>query len=154
MNDLNLPPELEAFLREGKQLEYDPSSCEAGEVNLKSLSELEPGVVWISPDISALRDEDPHANDDGYYEVPAVSLTGKCQAYNPEFILLWLPSEKVFGTWDSDHWELRVFAGKTWKEIVAEPSTFLNAQWYDYECKISEYFNPYGKYEFKLGRPF
>ena len=92
--------------------------------------------------------------DEGYYEVPAVSLTGQCQAYDPEFILLWLPNEQIFGTWDCDHWDLYVFRDRTWPDIVADPATYLDSSWNDYQRKNSEYYKPYPEYEFKEGMPF
>ncbi len=154
MSDMNLPAELHEFLTAGRKLEYDASSIEPGVVGLKSPAELELGVVWINSDESPLSQDDPHAEDEGYYEVPAVSLLSECEAYDPDFILLWLPNEQSFGTWDCDHWDLRIFPGKTWADIVADPATYLDAQWSDYEGKNTEYFKPYPKYQFKEGMPF
>lgn len=154
MSDLNLPAELVEFLSAGRELEYGSSSIEPGTVRLKSLDKLELGVVWVNSDESPLSQDDPHFGDKGYYEVPAVSLTGECEAYDPDFILLWLPNEQSFGTWDCDHWDLYVFPRKTWADIVADPATYLDAQWSDYDRKNSEYFKPYPKYEFKAGMPF
>jgi len=150
----NLPAELVEFLTSGKKLEYDPSSIEPGVVGLKGLDELELGVVWVNSEESPLSDDDPNAGDKGYYEVPAVSLLRECEGYDPDFILLWLPNEQSFGTWDCDHWDLYVFSGRTWPDIVADPATFLNAQWSDCERKNSEYFKPFPKYKFKEGMPF
>ena len=95
---MNLPGDLVEFLAAGIPLDYDPSSIEPGTVALKTLGELEPGVVWVNADESPLSKDDPHAGDHGYYEVPAISLTGACEAYDPDFILLWLPTEQLFGT--------------------------------------------------------
>lgn len=154
LSEMNLPSDLVLFLTAGKPLEYDPSSVEPGVVGLKSLDMVELGVVWVNADESPLRKDDPHAGDDGYYAVPAVSLTGTCEAYDPDFILLWLPGEQMFGTWDCDHWDLYVFPDKTWSDILSDPATYLNAQWGDYKRKQSEYFKPYPKYAFKEGMPF
>ena len=154
MSDLNIPEELRAFLAAGQQLDYDPATAEPGAVGLKSLDELELGVVWIDTQESPLAGDDPESGSEGYYEVPAVSLTGTCEDYDPEFILLWLPEERAFGTWDCDHWDLYVFRDTTWPDIVAAPARYLNAQWADYERKLSEYFKPFPRYPFKPGRPF
>ena len=89
----------------------------------------------------------------GYYTVPAISLTAKCEAYSPEYILLWLPNEKMFGTWDEDHWVLLVFRGASWDDIVKDPLPYLNAQWDDAKC-LGSYIEPWKSYEFKPGRPF
>jgi hypothetical protein len=149
MNSFNLPSEAVEFLKAGKQLNYDFKSIEAGEVKLKRFDQLELKEVWIGTDI----DGDPHANEDGYYSIPAVSLTGECKNYSPEFILLWLPEEKIFGGWDCDHWVLTVFPAATWTDIVASPAHYLNAQW-DYSSKVGTHLKPWPKYQFKTGRPF
>ena len=154
MNNLNLPADLLEFLSNRQQLEYDFASVEAGAVKLNVLADLELGEVWINSDESPLGEDDPHAGEDGYYTVPAVSLTGESEVYDPEFILLWLPNEKLFGTWDCDHWDLYTFPNTSWENITSNPAKYLDAQWSDYERKISEYFKPYPKYEFKTGMPF
>ena len=148
-NTFSLPDEAVAFLRGGHQLKYDHTRIEPGEVKLKRLEQLTQGEVWIGTDMAG----DPHAGERGYYAVPAVSLTGECQAYDPEFILLWLPRERLFGTWDSDHWVLKVFRGVGWPGIAASPAAYVNAQW-DVNDKLGSQFVPWPHYEFKTGRPF
>lgn len=149
MNDFNLPDDATEFLRAGRQFKYDHSRIEAGEVKLKRLADLTMGEVWIGTDLEG----DPHADEDGYYAIPAVSLTGECENYDPDFILLWLPREQLFGTWDCDHWVLKVFRGATWSDIVANPAAYLNAQW-DCMDKLGTSLLPWHDYEFKTGRPF
>ena len=95
----NLPESAVEFLRAGKQLQYDESKCEAGRVGLNRLDQLSRGDVWIGTE----SESDPHHDEDGYYTVPAVSLSGECTGCNPEFILLWLPGDRLFGAWDCDH---------------------------------------------------
>jgi hypothetical protein len=145
----NLPESAVEFLRAGKQLEYDESQCEAGSVGLNRLAQLSLGAVWIGTE----SESDPHHDEDGYYAIPAVSLSGECASYSPEFILLWLPEERLFGAWDCDHWILTVFPDATWEDIVADPLTYLNSQWYP-GAGSGVPFQPWPKYEFKLGRPF
>jgi hypothetical protein len=106
MNAFNLPDDTAEFLGGGRQFDYDHASIEPGDVKLKRLDELTMGEVWIGTDLSG----DPHADEEGYYAVPAVSLTGGCKSYDPEFILLWLPRERLFGTSGCDHWVLKVFS--------------------------------------------
>lgn len=153
MADLYLPEELQSFLKNESQLQYDASSIEPGRVGLSKLSELELGVVWVNSDDSPLQQDDPNTGEEGYYEVPAVSLTNECEAYDPEFILLWLPNEKLFGSWDCDHWDLHVFPGATWDDIVADPAKYIDTQWSADEGGSSEYFKPYPNYPFQLGEP-
>ena len=59
----------------------------------------------------------------------------------------------LFGAWDCDHWILTVFPDATWEDIVADPLTYLNSQWYP-GAGGGVPFQPWPKYEFKLGRPF
>jgi hypothetical protein len=149
MNTFNLPDDTVEFFRAGRQFEYDYTRIEAGEVKLKRFDELSLGEVWIGTDIPG----DPHIGEDGYYSIPAVSLTGECKNYDPDFILLWLPQERLFGTWDCDHWVLQVFRGANWPDMVANPAAYLNAQW-DVNDALGSPFIPWPDYEFKRGRPF
>jgi hypothetical protein len=149
VNPFHLPDDAADFLRAGRQFTYDHATTEPGEVKLKSLDELTLEEVWIGTDLQG----DPHADEDGYYAIPAVSLTGECESYDPEFILLWLPQERLFGTWDCDHWVLSVFRGTSWSDIVAKPAAYLNAQW-DCADELGTPFVPWPNYRFKPGRPF
>ena len=146
---MNLPDDLAVFLKASKQLEYDCSSCEAGKIILCSYDELKTDMIRVNSDESPLKDEDPHAEEDGYYEIPAVSLSKECDGYDPEFILLWLPEDNLFGSWDCDHWDLYVFADTDWADIVADPLPYLNAQWSGNQ-EVGKYFKPYPKYPFKI----
>jgi hypothetical protein len=144
-----LPESTAEFLCTGKQLEYDAAQCEAGRVGLKRLDQLSLGEVWIGTE----SESDPHRDERGYYAVPAVSLSGECASYSPEFILLWLPEDRLFGTWDCDHWILTVFPDATWEDIVSDPLPYLNSQW-DPGAGGGVPFQPWAKYKFRPGRPF
>jgi|ERR1051325_938356 hypothetical protein len=146
MNSFNLPDETVEFLSAGKQLSYDFKSVEPGEVKLKRFEDLVLGEVWIDTDM----DGDPHQWESGRYDVPAVSLSGECKAYSPEYILLWLPNEKVFGAWDNDHGVLTVFRGASWADIVANPAPFIDAQW-NPSSGVGTRFQPWPNYPFKVG---
>jgi hypothetical protein len=145
----DLPTDAIEFLRVGRQLTYDHARCEPGYVQLKRLDDLELGEVWISPDLPG----DPHAGEEGFYRIPSVSLTGLCEAYDPEFILLWLPHEQMFGTWDCDHWVLSAFPDVNWTDIVTRPAAFINSQW-DAESSVARSVEPWHHHKFVLGRPF
>ena len=142
----NLPQSTIDFLRDGRQLDYDPTQCEAGRVGLKQLDQLTLEEVQVDPEEL---NSNPHEGEFGYYAVPAVSLSGDCASYNPVFILLWLPEEKFFGAWDCDHLVLTVFPNTAWEDIVANPLPYLNAQWYP-DNDIGIPFQPWPKYEFRL----
>jgi len=138
---MNIENALEDYLRSGNKLTYDFSKAEPGEVRLCTLDELNLGVVWVSPESGG-----------GYYEIPAVSLTNYCVAYDPEFILLWLPNEQVYGAWDCDHWELIVFEGASWSDIANDPASYINAQW-DSQSPLAKKVIPSSGYELQQGMP-
>ena len=135
---MNLETDLEEFLRKGNQLTYDISLCEAGYVGLGSFDQLILGKIWVSPE-----------EGEGYYEIPAVSLSVGCESYAPEYILLWLPNEKQYGAWDCDHWILTVFPGVSWKDILVNPLFYLNAQWHGQGSKYIPI-----SYSLNSGMPF
>src|SRR5207249_1304928 len=50
--------------------------------------------------------------------------------YKPAGMLLWLPAERRYGTWDSSHLGIHIFPeGTTWADMVADPVRYFNAQW-------------------------
>jgi hypothetical protein len=124
-----VPDDLQAFLRGRKQLEYQAMDCEPGWIKLLPLSKLRLGEVWINARPTKKAKGDPHAGEDGHYTIPAVNLVADAEDYDPEFILLWLPEEGLYGTWDSDHAELLVFPGVSWADIAADPRRYIAAQW-------------------------
>jgi hypothetical protein len=146
---MRLPNDLQDFLHLRKKLKYKTSDCIPGQIVLKSLANLELSEVWVEP----LENNDPHIEKAGYYSIPAISLIHECEGYDPEFILLWLPNECLFGTWDADHWKLKVFPGVTWRNIVINPIPFINAQW-ESDSKVTSNFDYWFHYELKHGRPF
>lgn len=149
MIESKLDSELVEFLKSGREFKCDWSQIEAGPVGLHSIDELEEGVVWMGTEDP----DDPNFEKDGYYEIPAISLTGTCESYDPEFILLWLPDQKRFGTWDCDHWMLFVFDDATWSMIEADPAAYLDAQWNPGDV-VQSRFRPWGTYPLKEGSPF
>ena len=86
----------------------------------------------------------------GIAAVQAVDLIAACDSYDPHGILVWLPKEQAYGTWDMDHWDVAVFPGITWTDIEADPLTYLNAQWEGGGTPLV----PVGRYDFVEGRPF
>ncbi|MFZ2970173.1 MAG: hypothetical protein WA063_03435 [Minisyncoccia bacterium] len=147
---LKIPKDLEDFLRRREELEYDKFQCEAGQVKLTKLEDLRLENLRINtkkvPRIS--EEEDPNKNKSGAYTIPAVSLISDCEDYDPEFILLWLPKEQMFGALSGEYSnELIVFPNATWNDIVNDPVEYINAQWKgDYSA--AEDFNPWQKYPF------
>jgi hypothetical protein len=150
--DLRLPGDFVEFLQKGLQLKYDPVQAQPGRLLLLDLDELTLGTVNVSLEESPLADSDPNAEKNGYYVVPAVNLVAACEAYSPNGILVWLPNEREFGTWDCDHYVLRVFPGVSWSQIAADPVPYLDAQW-DPETVANDYLVPWPRYPFKLHAP-
>lgn len=148
---VKIPEDLRAFLRAKKQLEYDADECEPGQIKLLPLSKLKLGKIWINAKSKKKPQGDPHAGEDGHYPIPAINLVADAVDYEPDFILLWLPNEELFGSWDCDHGELWVFPDTTWSEIVADPAPFISTQWDGSET--AELFVPYPHYPFCAGRP-
>jgi hypothetical protein len=131
VDELRLPGDLVAFLEAGKQLTYDASACEAGLVVLMSRDGLRLRTFAMHCASTPLADDDPHRGESGCYRVPGVDLVADCSGdYTPEGLLIWLPEELRFGTWDCDHDLISVFGPEvTWTQIANTPARFLNAQW-------------------------
>ncbi len=147
-----LPPDLREYLTRENHLEYDAEDCEAGRITLKRLRSLRIKDIYVDSENSPLEESDPNAGKRGYYAISAVSLLASCEGYDPEGILVWLPDQSTFGTWDNDHWDVLVFPNVSWTDIVKDPVPFINAQWR--HGVPFEYLVPWPKYEFKLGRPW
>jgi hypothetical protein len=132
MGSLDLPRDLVAFLAAGKQLEYDPSTCEAGAITLLSVEQLKLELfpMYFDTDMEGIPDGDPHKGENGYYLVEGVNLVSECLDYDPCGLLMWLPLEKCYATWDMEHWYIGVFGpDQTWSQIVKTPAQYINAQW-------------------------
>lgn len=135
---------LEEFLSSGEELDYDPDFCECGKVKLHTLESIKDGVIWF--DTST-------AEGKSYIEIPAISIIKECEGYDPDYILCWLPNEKVYASWDCDHWIILVFPEVKWADIVEDPIIYLNAQWGEFGEYAKEY-NPRRKYQSIVGWPF
>jgi hypothetical protein len=69
MFSLELPQDLFDFLAAGRQLKYDPRTCEAGAVKLLPLNQLKLELfpMYITSEMEGLYDADPHKGENGYY---------------------------------------------------------------------------------------
>jgi len=92
-------------------------------------------------------EDDPH-QEEGYYSVPAVNLVAACDGYDPDGILIWLPDEGLFGTWQSDFLSISFFPGVSWSDIVVDPIRFINRAIGIGECDIMEEMKPWPKHPF------
>jgi hypothetical protein len=148
----SIPDDLREFLTRKKQLRYNLRLCETGKVTLKRLEDLRLDSIYIDSEGSPHSELDPNKGREGYYAVPAVSLIAKCQHYDPDGILVWLPDQSCYGTWDNDHWDVLIFPKVSWTEIVKDPVPFINAQWK--RGVACEYLTPWERYEFHDGKPW
>jgi len=141
--NMNLPTDLTDFLNSKSELKYNHKSVEPDFVGIIDFEKLEIGKVWIEGE----------TDKKSYYEIPAINLTDECEFYDPEFILLYLPTEKLYGTWDSDHWNLYVFPNTSWTEIIKNPAPYINQQW-NPNKEIGTLFDPKENYKLIKGWPF
>ncbi len=141
--NMELPDDLTAYLKAKADLLYDYNSVEPDYVGIIDFDKLEIGQVWIEGETS----------DRSYYEIPAINLTDQCESYDPEYILLYLPKEKMYGTWDCDHWNLYVFPETSWTDIMKNPAPYINQQW-DPKDEIGVLFDPKNNYVLNSGMPF
>jgi hypothetical protein len=131
MDPLQLPDDLVAFLAAGRPLEYPAAACEAGAVTLVPLTDLKLERFPQETGGLAVFEQDPHYPRRGSYLVAGVNLTADCtNGYNAAGLLLWLPVERRYATWDDSHCTIRVFGPEvTWVRIAANPAPHINAQW-------------------------
>jgi hypothetical protein len=148
MPHADFPEDFLNFLKSGRQLEYGPEECEPGRVTLLPLKKIAPNVVYVDSFDAPFAINDPHAGEDGCYIVPVYNLVAECENYDPDGILIWLPDQKVFGSWDSENWDVLVFPNATWSDIAANPVKYLNAMW-EPEAVYCRYLQPFPNYPFQ-----
>jgi len=124
LEELNLPQDLVDFISQSKSLSYDEEKCVIGHIELVPIKSLIRGRIYVDKIVSNQDDLKM-----GYYVVPAVDLIAECEGFDAWGILVWLPDIQKFGTWDSDHRELKVFSKAKWSDIIEYPIKYLNAQW-------------------------
>ena len=149
MDTLELPEDLVQFLSSGRQLVYDPTTCEAGLVRICGLSELRMRTFGAHCAGTPFEKDDPDP-DGRVYQVPGVDLITACTGdYEPEGLLIWLPGERSFGVWDSSHDYVLVFGAEvSWSGIAKNPARFINAQWAfeDLDRAPAKYLQPWKNY--------
>jgi hypothetical protein len=147
MTPMNLPDDLAAFLEAGRQLSYDADACEAGMITLKPLAELKLELFPIDP---TRESDDPREGRGGSYLVPVVDLVASCTGgYEATGLLLWLPAERCFGSWDPEHGYIYVLPQWVgWKDIADAPVQHLNSAWADPDAVPSEELVPYPRYQY------
>lgn len=147
--DMNLPPDLVAFLSAEKELEYDVDACDAGAVTLIPLKRLKLQRFPVETSSEPWYKDDPNAPGVNSYLVLAVDLIGECNdEYDPAGLLLWLPIERRYAAWDSSHCTIDMFpVDVTWERIAADPLPYLEASLggsLDAERLVPWRMHPYG----------
>jgi len=145
--EMLLPDDFSDFLKAGRQLIYDPKACDCGTLTLLPLEKLSVSQFRIFTSEIQFVWGDPH-HCKGHYYVPAVNLVETCQDYDPFGILVWIPLEGLFGTWDTDHHIMSVFPKVTWSQIVQDPIRYITAQW-RFDASTSKWLIPWPKYEWR-----
>lgn len=152
MTNDSIPSDLLAFLQSGRSLEYDVTRCEVGQVLLHQAENIRLVEFEINSEHGAKwSEEDPHADEAGYYIVPALDLVADCQNYRPNGILIYIPSLGVYGNFDEDHRSITYFPRITWWNIVGEPVRYLTGQWRPAQSSINPILNPVGVFPFRPG---
>jgi hypothetical protein len=130
VRQLSIPRDLAAFLRANRSFDYDASDCEAGLVTLLPLDALRLHLFPMDCQSTPVADHDPNRRSLGCYLVSAVSLLASAEDYDPDGLLLWLPRERRYGTWDSSHDVISLYPRDTkWADIATDPAKYINACW-------------------------
>lgn len=140
-----LPPECASFLAAGEQFSEvysDRTPISLGRVPV-------PMVIPVQPQDTIGVDLDDLGPDDEYpepptYDVPALDLVETSGDGQPTGLLIWLPVEGCFGSWDCDHWRVRVFPDATWADICAAAGDYLEGGWPD--PPGTRHLDPTGRY--------
>jgi hypothetical protein len=148
VDELGLPAEFIAFLRAGRQLDFDHRHTEVGPVRLKPLAHLRFDVFKVITEGTPLERKDPRRGEPGYYGLRVVDLIGESNSYGPEGLLAWFCDYEAFGAWDGDHLNAIAFPKVSWSKIVADPAKYLDAQWHPYR-RFAKYIEPWKHCEFK-----
>jgi hypothetical protein len=130
MNADLVPAKVVASLSEGVALDYEPVHWEKPE-RFRRPGELELGTFHVDPADTAQNAEpelNPYEGTKCHFEVAGVDLLTPTEEEESEGLLLWLPKERRFATWDSDHWVMWILGEEpVWDEILAHPQRYIEA---------------------------
>ena len=105
-----LPDDLVEFLESDRRLEYDASACEIGVFTFRALEEVEA----IDLTVRAKDHESTCA-------IRALDLVKSCEVYDPRGILVYIPSLRKYGSYDSEEKNLITYRGMAWSDFLADP---------------------------------
>lgn len=135
MSNIDLPPDLVAFLSGDRVLECDFTSCEIGEFSFHPLQD----VHCVQLNICGSPDE----NTTAYYAIHGFDLLARCSGYNPAEMFVFLPDLDTYGSFDCDHESLIVFRELTITQFLADPVRYINAIWGP-DPEIADIIDPVG----------
>jgi len=97
---------------------------------------------------------DPNMEKDGVYTGRAINLIHRAHGAWPEGLLLWIPELQVFGFYNLEKFELKIFPEATWNDIEQNFGLFVFSQWNNYEDAIKaesvySHFNPWEIWEYE-----
>lgn len=116
----DLPTDLVAYLESPN---LSPISMADGEVRTAEflpLSDLKCIGYHVESDIE---------EGDGV-EFMGYSLLKTADGYEPDGVLAWFPELGEYGAWDCDHHAMITFPRVSWSDIIADPTWYINGQWY------------------------
>jgi hypothetical protein len=125
-------------------------------VSLVAADDLRVGTLEVTPAVSPFARDDPHRHDGGCYLVPAVNLVAggpRSDVDFPAWLLLWLPAERRYGSFDLDHGDVLMFAPDVrWSDIAADPAAYVSASEGGGRGPVSgEYLKPWPMYSYRMG---
>jgi hypothetical protein len=145
---VHLPSDLDEYLLSGRQLSYDVENCICGKLRTNDKQKLMSENIEVALiDAHYPSRKQLESGPWGHYIIPSVSLTAECDDFEPAHILLWLPNEELYGTYDPHHSWLGIFPNTRWSDIEENPLPFINAQWQDHQRKLAIPFDPRGRYD-------
>jgi hypothetical protein len=126
-----LPSDYMDYISAGQHLKFKFSKkAELSFATLCTMADIRNINIMLNPSIEY---KDLNTKRQGKYILPVLDLVEDVGTdFNSMGILVWIPDIKLFGTWDSDHYELTVFKDKTWADILAAPEIYFNAMWQPY----------------------
>jgi len=126
MLEEELPDDLVEFLESERRLEYDASACEIGVFAFRTLAEVQEIDLIVS-------DKDHESK----CTIHALDLVKSCEVYDPRGILVYIPSMRKYGSYDSEQELLITYRGMSWSDFLSDPARYVNAAW-DFDPEIAE----------------
>ena len=146
----DLPDDLIAFLRAGRQLDYDADNSEIGRITLKRDADLTLTTITTFPGCQSIID-DPYSDIEGLYQADVYDLVAECRDYDPQGLLCWILALRRFGCIDPEHGDVITFPDVTWTDIAANPLPYLDSQWSD-DYHVAVRVLPWIHFPFKLSK--